>query len=86
VPGRDQAQQVILPGGKPGNGVAAPLGIQLGLVQMRPDQREQRPVPLGKSGPGSRKKYSRMVRPGPTVHGDPSGRQSCSSCSYSCGR
>jgi hypothetical protein len=46
VPGRQQAQQVVLPGGEPGDRVAAPLGVQVGLVQVRTQQHQQRPVTL----------------------------------------
>jgi hypothetical protein len=52
VPGGDQVQQLGLPGGELGDGVAAPLGIQEGLVQVRAQQREERPVPLGEVRPG----------------------------------
>jgi hypothetical protein len=44
VPGRQQAQQLVLPGGEPGNRMAAPLGVQAGLIQVRAQQYQQRPV------------------------------------------
>jgi hypothetical protein len=52
VPGGHQAQQLPLPGGEPGDGIAAPLGIQEGLVQVRTQQRKHRPVTLGEVEPG----------------------------------
>jgi hypothetical protein len=54
MPGRDQAQEVGLPGGEPGNGVAAPLGIEIGLVQVGAQQGEDRPVAVGEIRPGPR--------------------------------
>src|SRR5580693_1802805 len=59
VPGGQQAQQLPLPGGEPGDGIAAPLGLQVGLAQVRAQQREHRPVPLGE------------IRPGPAVEVQP---------------
>jgi hypothetical protein len=60
VPGGQQAQQVFLACSELGNGVAAALGVQVGLVQVRAQQRKHRPVTLGE------------VRPGPAerVHSD----------------
>jgi hypothetical protein len=61
VPGGQQVQQVFLPRGEPGHRMAAPLGIQKGLVQVRAQQREHRPVPFGE------------IRPGPAVEVQPDG-------------
>ena len=47
VTGRQQAHQLVLPGGEPGDRMAAPPGVQAGLVQVRAQQYQQRPVPLG---------------------------------------
>ena len=65
MPGGDQVQQVGLPGGEPGDGVAAPLGVQIGLVQVRAQQREQRPVPLGEIRPGLAEEEHPDGPPGP---------------------
>jgi hypothetical protein len=65
VAGGQQAQQVLLPGGEPGNGVAAALGVQVGLVQVRAQQREHRPVTLGEVRPGSAVQLQPQVPPGP---------------------
>jgi len=50
MPSGDQAQQFPLPGGEPGDGVAAAFGVQVGLVQVGA---QQRPVPFGevRAGP-----------------------------------
>src|SRR6266487_1538377 len=40
VPGGEQVQQVLLPGGELGVGVAAAFGVEVGLVQVRAQQRE----------------------------------------------
>ena len=53
MPGRQQAHQVVLPGGEPGDRMAAPLGVQAGLVQVRAQQCQQRPVPLGEVRAGA---------------------------------
>jgi hypothetical protein len=61
VPGGDQVQQVFLPGGELGDGVAAVFGVEVGLVQVRAQQHQQRAVTLGK------------VRPGPAGEDQPRG-------------
>jgi len=52
VPGGDQAQQLPLPGGELGRWVAAAFGVQEGLVQVRAQQHQQRPVAFGEVGAG----------------------------------
>ena len=47
VPGGEPAQQVLLPRGEPGSGTTEPFGVEVGLVHMRTQQREQLPVALG---------------------------------------
>ena len=44
---------------------AAPLGVQVGLVQVRAEQRERARSRSEKSGPGPAEEDSRTVRPGP---------------------
>jgi hypothetical protein len=56
VPGGQQVQQVLLPRGEPGDRVAAPLSVEVGLVQVRAQQREDRPVPVGEVQPGPAEK------------------------------
>ena len=56
VPGGDQVQQFLLPRGQPGDRVAAPLGVEVGLVQVRAQQCEDRPVPVGEVRPGPAEK------------------------------
>jgi hypothetical protein len=78
VPGGQQAQQVFRPRGQPGNRVAAPFGIEVGLVQVRTQQREDGPV-CGTST------AARAAR-GPAVRPGASGRQSMRQCSNPSGR
>ena len=54
VPGGDQVEQVPVPGGELGDGVTATFGVQVGMVQVGAQQREQRAVALGevRAGPG----------------------------------
>ena len=56
VPGGDQMQQVPVPGGELGDGVTATFGVQVGMVQVGAQQREQRAVALGevRAGPTRR--------------------------------
>ena len=86
VPGGDQAQQVFLPGGELGDRVAAAFGVEVGLVQVRAQQHQQRAVTLGEVRPGPADKFSRTVRPGPGLARGGSGRHSWSPCSSPCGR
>jgi len=51
-PARDQVQQLPVPRGELGDGVAAAFGIEVGLVQVWPQQREQGAVGLGEVGTG----------------------------------
>ena len=64
VPGGQQAQQVILAGGEPGDWVAAPFGVQVGLVQVRAQQHQQRPVTLGEVRAGASVKDQPHIPPG----------------------
>jgi hypothetical protein len=54
-----QVQQAGLAGRELRNRVAAALGVEVGLVKVRAQQREHRPVTLGE------------VRPGPAAKGQP---------------
>jgi hypothetical protein len=60
-----QSQQLLLPRGEPGHRVMSPLGIQVGLVQMRAHQREHRLVTLGGIRPGPAAQVQPRVPPGP---------------------
>jgi hypothetical protein len=53
VPGGDQVQQFPLPDGEPGGWVAAPLGVEVGLVQVRAQHGEQVAFAVGeiRAGP-----------------------------------
>jgi hypothetical protein len=64
-PGGNQVQQVLLPGGELGDGVAAAFGVQVGLVQVRAQQGEQRPVALGEVRAGPADKVEPHRPPGP---------------------
>jgi hypothetical protein len=59
-------QQFGLPGGEPGDWVAAPLGVQVGLVQVRAQQCEHRPVALGeiRAGPADEVQPDSPAGPG----------------------
>ena len=48
--GSDEMQQLPLPGGEVGHGRAASLRVEVRLVEVRAQQREQRPVTLGEFG------------------------------------
>ena len=74
VPGGDQVQQFLLPGGEPRGRVAAAFGVEVGLVQVRAQHGEQVAVAFGEIGAGPRRKISRRVRPGPAVHLGSAGR------------
>src|SRR4029077_1856289 len=65
VPGRNQLQQVPVPRGEPGDGMAAAFGVQVGLVQVRAQQREQRAVTLGEVRAGPAAKIQPHDPPGP---------------------
>jgi hypothetical protein len=47
VPGGDQAQHLPVTAGKPGHAMAAAFGVEVGLVQLGAQQRQQVPVALG---------------------------------------
>ena len=65
VPGGDQMQQVPVPGGELGDGVTATFGVQVGMVQVGAQQREQRAVALGevRAGPTEKEQPHGLTRP-----------------------
>src|SRR5580704_15606152 len=53
VPGGDQVQHAPVPGGELGGGVAAALGVEVGLVQVRAQHGEQVAFAVGEIRAGS---------------------------------
>src|SRR5262249_47867758 len=65
VPGGDQVQQVPVPRGEPGGGVAAALGVEVGLVQVRAQHGEQVAVAFAEVPAGPAEQDQPQGPPGP---------------------
>jgi len=59
----DEPQQLALPRGEAGLAAAAAFGIEVGMVQVRAQQRQQCPVALGELPARAAKKIIGAIRP-----------------------